>query len=57
MSRLQHKVNILPVIAKADSMTQLECDAFKEQLRADIQVLVYSVSICISVHSSTGPSA
>lgn len=37
MSRLQHKVNIVPVIAKADTMTQLECDSFKEQLRADIE--------------------
>lgn len=34
MQRLHDKVNIIPVIAKADTMTPDECNYFKKQVRA-----------------------
>lgn len=33
MQRLGDKVNIIPVIAKADTMTPEECKDFKEQVK------------------------
>lgn len=33
MKRLHDRVNIIPVIAKADSMTPEECHAFKRTVR------------------------
>lgn len=37
MKRLAKYVNIIPVIGRADSFTQLEIKEFKEQIRADIE--------------------
>ena len=37
MKRLQNKVNIIPVIAKADTMTVEECREFKRIVLSDIQ--------------------
>eukprot|EP00051_Salpingoeca_urceolata_P018320 m.256437 g.256437 ORF g.256437 m.256437 type:complete len:231 (-) comp19171_c4_seq5:99-791(-) len=36
MKALQHKVNLVPVIAKADSLTEEECAQFKAKIVADI---------------------
>ena len=36
MKRLHDKVNIIPVLAKADTMTPDECTYFKKQVRASI---------------------
>ena len=39
MKRLHDKVNIIPVLAKADTMTPDECVYFKKQVRARIKFL------------------
>lgn len=39
MQRLHEKVNIIPVIAKADTMTPDECSHFKKQVRTSFFVL------------------
>lgn len=36
MQRLHDKVNIIPVIAKADTMTPDECAHFKKQVKTDV---------------------
>lgn len=36
MQRLGDKVNIIPVIAKADTMTPEECKDFKEQVSTEV---------------------
>lgn len=48
MKKLHDVVNIIPVIAKADTMTIEERDAFKERIRADIaeaEIKVYPSSL------------
>ncbi|KAI8867318.1 Septin [Ramicandelaber brevisporus] len=37
MKRLHTKVNLIPIIAKADTLTEKEIDGFKERILADIQ--------------------
>ncbi|CAH3194965.1 unnamed protein product [Porites evermanni] len=37
MKRLHNKVNIVPVIAKADTLTQEECTKFKKQILKEIE--------------------
>eukprot|EP00126_Sphaerothecum_destruens_P013238 Sdes_comp22653_c0_seq1m21076 len=37
MKRLQNRVNIVPVIAKADTLTVLERAAFKQRIREDLE--------------------
>ncbi|KAF7646926.1 hypothetical protein LDENG_00180510, partial [Lucifuga dentata] len=37
MKRLHEKVNIIPLIAKADTMTPEECQQFKKQIMREIQ--------------------
>ncbi|QRW01801.1 Septin [Ceratobasidium sp. AG-Ba] len=37
MKKLSEVVNVVPVIAKADSLTLLERDAFKERIRGELQ--------------------
>ncbi|XP_063041084.1 septin-7-like [Engraulis encrasicolus] len=37
MKRLHEKVNIIPLIAKADTLTPEECQAFKKQIMSEIQ--------------------
>ena len=36
MKKLSEAVNVVPVIAKADSLTMEERDAFKQRVRSDI---------------------
>lgn len=36
MKRLHEKVNIIPLIAKADTMTPEECKQFKKQVRGSL---------------------
>jgi septin 7 len=35
MRKLHHKVNLIPVIAKADTLTDDEITAFKQRVRPD----------------------
>lgn len=37
MKRLHEKVNIIPLIAKADELTPEECQQFKNQIMKEIQ--------------------
>jgi septin 7 len=39
MRRLHTKVNLIPVIAKADTMTDEEIGSFKQRVRADSWLL------------------
>ncbi|CAH8440030.1 unnamed protein product [Schistosoma turkestanicum] len=51
MRRLQHKVNIVPVIAKADALTANELRAFKERIMADFdryKIDIYRLPECDS---------
>jgi len=41
MKRLHEKVNIIPLIAKADTLTPEECQQFKKQ----VSVLLYTYCI------------
>ncbi|OQR71488.1 septin-2-like [Tropilaelaps mercedesae] len=46
MKALQHKVNIIPLIAKADSLTAKECEALKDIIRqqvADNDIRIYDL--------------
>ncbi|CAH8466360.1 unnamed protein product [Schistosoma guineensis] len=51
MRRLQHKVNIVPVIAKTDALTANELRAFKERIMADFdryKIDIYRLPECDS---------
>jgi septin family protein len=51
MKSLQTKVNIVPVIAKADSLTKKELELLKANVLADIEkhyVKIYEFPICDS---------
>ncbi|XP_018648879.1 putative septin [Schistosoma mansoni] len=51
MRRLQHKVNIVPVIAKADALTANELRAFKERIMTDFdryKIDIYRLPECDS---------
>ncbi|MEQ2202055.1 Septin-7 [Xenoophorus captivus] len=37
MKRLHDKVNVIPLIAKADTLTPEECQLFKKQIMKEIQ--------------------
>ncbi|CAD6566057.1 MAG: hypothetical protein CYPHOPRED_000333 [Cyphobasidiales sp. Tagirdzhanova-0007] len=37
MRKLSNKVNLIPVIAKSDTLSEDECRAFKERIKADLQ--------------------
>lgn len=41
MQRLHDKVNIIPVIAKADTMTPDECTHFKKQVYNNLFIIIY----------------
>lgn len=51
MKRLHEKVNIIPLIAKADTMTPEECQQFKKQVRSVFaiqgQMFFYSTSYTV----------
>ena len=38
MRKLCHKVNLIPVIAKSDTLSEDECRIFKERIKADLQI-------------------
>ncbi|KAG8192484.1 hypothetical protein JTE90_018010 [Oedothorax gibbosus] len=49
MKRLHDRVNIIPIIAKADTMTPEECHFFKKQILAEIaqnQIKIYEFPDC-----------
>ncbi|CAH8601966.1 unnamed protein product, partial [Dicrocoelium dendriticum] len=51
MRRLQHKVNIVPIIAKADALTASELRTFKERIMADFdryKIDIYRLPECDS---------
>nr|QQY02497.1 septin-5 [Cryptocotyle lingua] len=51
MRRLQYKVNIVPIIAKADALTSAELRAFKERIMADFdryKINIYRLPECDS---------
>lgn len=51
MRRLQHKVNIVPIIAKADALTAAELRAFKERIMSDFdryKIDIYRLPECDS---------
>ncbi|OON14712.1 cell division protein, partial [Opisthorchis viverrini] len=51
MRRLQHKVNIVPIIAKADTLTATELRAFKERIMSDFdryKINIYRLPECDS---------
>lgn len=43
MKRLHEKVNIIPLIAKADTLTPEECQQFKKQVRS-LEVSLFLLS-------------
>ena len=43
MKRLHDKVNVIPLIAKADTLTPEECQLFKKQVFVSLYVCVISV--------------
>jgi septin 7 len=45
MKRLGHRVNLIPVIAKSDTMTDSENKAFKARILEDIAVNQISIYI------------
>jgi len=42
MKRLHNKVNIVPVIAKADTLTHDECTKFKKQVKKYIFFIIFT---------------
>ncbi|THD20272.1 Septin-5 [Fasciola hepatica] len=51
MRRLQHKVNIVPIIAKADALTAAELHTFKERIMSDFdryKIDIYRLPECDS---------
>lgn len=51
MQRLHDKVNIIPVIAKADTMTPDECAHFKKQVRIINKLIIITYQCAIKVTS------
>lgn len=49
MKRLHEKVNVIPLIAKADTMTPEECQQFKKQVTFDLWSDFYMTSILMIV--------
>ena len=46
MKRLHEKVNIIPLIAKADTLTPEECRDFKKNVSRDVPCSVPIVLLC-----------
>jgi septin family protein len=46
MKRLQNKVNLVPVIAKADTLTAAELKRLKERVLSDLEENNVQVSLC-----------
>lgn len=60
MQRLGDKVNIIPVIAKADTMTPEECTDFKDQIMKEIaqhKIKIYEFPECVGEESEGGEGA
>ena len=50
MKRLHHCVNVVPVIAKSDTLTVEERDSFKQRIREDIRY--YGINIYPSAYGA-----
>ena len=47
MKRLGNRVNLIPVIAKADTLTQRDLQTFKKRVRCDVSLFIYANLTCL----------